>query len=194
MKIPNSTVVAPSFVALRGGNLAGNSQVHRATATVTNMRPSDQKNQPFDEPPLSEIPGISRMHVAGMEATNDDMVWIGAGMHQLLLRTVGRKSGKEHKVALPYWVDDDGHRVVVASFAGHEKHPAWYLNLADRTANPKVQIRLQNREPFWADAQILEGDDYDTTWAALTADRPYYSDYQSRTSRKLPVVRFIEQG
>ena len=158
------------------------------------MRPSDQKNQPFEEPPLSEIPGISRMHVAGMEATNDDMVWIGAGMHQLLLRTVGRKSGNEHKVALPYWIDDDGHRVVVGSFAGHDKHPAWYLNLADRTANPHVQIRVQHREPFWADAQILEGADYDRVWAALCADRPYYDDYQSRTSRKLPLVRFLERA
>src|SRR3954470_9188521 len=121
MKIPNSTVVAPSVVASRGGNLAGNSPVHRASATVTDMRPSDQKNQPFDEPPLSEIPGISRMHVAGMEATNDHMVWIGAGMHQLLLRTIGRKSGNEHKVALPFWVDDNGHRIVVGSFSGHDK-------------------------------------------------------------------------
>jgi len=158
------------------------------------MRPTDQKNEPFEEPPLSEIPGISRMHVAGMEATNDDMVWVGAGMHQLLLRTVGRKSGNEHKVALPYWLDDDGHRVVVGSFAGYEKHPAWYLNLADRKANPQVQLRVQNREPFWADAQILEGADYDNVWAALVADRPYYADYQSRTTRKLPLVRFIERA
>jgi deazaflavin-dependent oxidoreductase (nitroreductase family) len=158
------------------------------------MRPDDQKNLPFEEPPLSEIPGISRMHVAGMEATNDDMVWVGAGMHQLLLRTIGRKSGREHKVALPYWIDDAGHRVVVGSFAGYDKHPAWYLNLADRTANPQVQIRVQNREPFWADAQILEGADYDKVWADLTADRPYYVDYQSRTSRKLPLVRFIERS
>ena len=158
------------------------------------MRPPDQKNEPFVEPPRSEIPGISRMHVAGMEATNDDMVWIGAGMHQLLLRTVGRKSGNEHKVALPYWIDDDGHRVVVGSFSGNDKHPAWYLNLADRTANPQVQLRVQHREPFWADAQILEGADYDNVWAALCADRPYYDDYQSRTSRKLPLVRFIEKA
>ena len=57
-----------------------------------------------------------------------------------------------------------------------------------------MQLRVQNREPFWADAQILEGADYDNVWAALVADRPYYADYQSRTTRKLPLVRFIERA
>jgi deazaflavin-dependent oxidoreductase (nitroreductase family) len=151
-----------------------------------------QPNQPFDEPSRDDIPGISKMHVAAMETMDDDMVWVGAGMHQLVLRTVGRKSGNEHKVALPYWVDDDGHRVVVGSFAGAPGHPAWYLNLSDRSANPRVQIRTQRRPPHWAEAQILDGDDYDAMWAALTADRPYYNDYQSRTERRLPLVRLVE--
>jgi deazaflavin-dependent oxidoreductase (nitroreductase family) len=151
-----------------------------------------QPNEAFDEPPRSEIPGISRMHVGAMEVSDDDAVWIGAGMHQLLLRTVGRKSGKEHKVALPYWYDDDEQRVVVASFAGAPQHPAWYHNLADRTANPEVWVKTQ-QGAFWADAQILEGDEYDLIWAQLVADRPYYDDYQSRTDRRIPLVRLVEQ-
>jgi deazaflavin-dependent oxidoreductase (nitroreductase family) len=151
-----------------------------------------QPNEAFDEPPRSEIPGISRMHVGAMEASDDDAVWIGAGMHQLLLRTVGRKSGKEHKVALPYWYDDDEHRVVVASFAGAPKHPAWYLNLTDRTANPEVWVKTQ-QGAFWADAQVLEGEEYDRIWRQLNADRPYYDDYQSRTDRQIPLVRLVEK-
>ena len=94
-------------------------------------RPADQKNEPFDEPPFDDIAGVSRMHVGGMKVTDDDMVWVGAGMKQLMLRTVGRKSGNEHEVALPYWIDEDGERVVVGSYAGNVKHPAWYLNLTD---------------------------------------------------------------
>jgi len=160
--------------------------------TESTNRP-DQRNEPFDEPPREQIPVISKMHVGAMETMDDDMVWIGAGMHQLVLRTIGRKSGNEHKVALPYWVDDQGHRVVVGSFAGAERHPAWYLNLSDTTANPRVQVRVQHRAPFWADAEVLDGDDYAATWAALTADRPYYDNYQSRTDRKLPLIRLIER-
>src|SRR5215211_4797664 len=93
-----------------------------------------------EEPPRDQIPGISAMHVAAMDTMDSDEVWVGAGMNQLILRTVGRKSGKEHRVALPYWIDGDGHRVVVASFAGAPKDPAWFLNVAHRDANPEVLV------------------------------------------------------
>jgi hypothetical protein len=72
-----------------------------------------QPNEPFEEPPFEQISGISRMHVQAMETMDADMVWVGAGMHQVIIYTIGRKSGNEHKVAVPVWYDDDGHRVVV---------------------------------------------------------------------------------
>ena len=151
----------------------------------------DQRNEPFDEPPREQIPGISRMHVEAMEQSDDDAVWVVKGMHHVVLRTVGRKSGNEHKVALPFWRDPGGHPVVVASFSGAPGHPAWYLNLTDRDANPEVLARVQGRS-FWADAQVLDGDDHDRTWAALAADRPHYADYQTRTDRRIPLVRLVE--
>jgi deazaflavin-dependent oxidoreductase (nitroreductase family) len=148
----------------------------------------DQRNEPFEEPPRDQIPGLSAMHVAAMDTMDIDEVWVGAGMNQLILRTVGRKSGNEHRVALPYWVDADGHHVVVASFAGAPQHPSWYVNLSDRTANPEVLVK-ERHDNYWADAQVLDGDDYRATWDALTADRSYYNDYQTRTSRRIPLVR-----
>jgi deazaflavin-dependent oxidoreductase (nitroreductase family) len=150
----------------------------------------DQRNLPFEEPPREQIPGISAMHVAAMESMDIDDAWVGAGMKQLILRTIGRKSGKEHRVALPYWVDGDGHHVVVASFAGAPQHPAWYLNLSDRTANPEVLVKERDQS-YWADAQPLDGDEYQTTWDALTTDRPYYRDYQTRCERRIPLVRLV---
>ena len=95
-----------------------------------------QPNEPFEEPPFEQIAGISRMHAQAMESMDDDIVWKGAGMHQVIIYTIGRKSGNEHKVVVPVWFDDDGHRIVVASYAGAAKHPHWYLNLADRTRQP----------------------------------------------------------
>jgi deazaflavin-dependent oxidoreductase (nitroreductase family) len=150
-----------------------------------------QPNEPFDEPPFEQIPDISRMHAQAMETVDDDIVWVGAGMQQVIVYTVGRRSGNEHKVVLPVWFDDDGHRIVVASYAGAPAHPHWYLNVCDKDANPAVRVRARDHE-FWADAQVLDGDDYAETWEALTADRAYYRDYQTRTARRIPLVRLVE--
>jgi len=126
-----------------------------------------------------------------MESTDDDAVWVLAGMHHVILRTIGRRSGVEHKVALPYWLDPAGNPVVVASFSGAPNHPSWYLNLADRSANPELLVRVQGRS-FWSVPEILDGDDYNATWAGLTADRAYYDDYQAQTDRRIPLVRLVE--
>jgi deazaflavin-dependent oxidoreductase (nitroreductase family) len=112
-------------------------------------------------------------------------------MHHLLLRTIGRRSGNEHKVALPFWRDPDGHRIVVASFAGAPADPAWYLNLLDRTANPRVLVRVQGGS-FLAEAEVLDGDEHARIWGLLVVDRPHYADYQRTTDRVIPLVRLRE--
>jgi deazaflavin-dependent oxidoreductase (nitroreductase family) len=156
------------------------------------LRVTSQRSSEFTTPSRDEIVGISAKHVAMMETSDADDVWIWVNMHHVLVHTIGRRTGKEHKVALPFWSDPDGHRVVVASFAGSDQDPAWFLNLADKSANPEVKIRVQGGL-FWADAQVLDGDEYDATWAALIADRPHYEDYKTKTDRKIPLVRLVER-
>jgi len=155
------------------------------------MTESQKVTQTWETPPLEEIPRISRLHVEAMESSDDDAVWVQAGMHHVVLCTVGRKTGKEHKVALPFWRDPDGHRVVVASFAGAPGHPSWFLNLRDRRANPEVLCRVQGGA-YWSVPEILDGDEYERIWSLLTGDRPWYRDYQSRTQRRIPLVRLPE--
>lgn len=154
------------------------------------MTTSTQANEPFETPPREQIPGITRQHVAAMEQSDAEEVWIAAGMSHVLLRTIGRRSGQEHKVALPFWRDPDGNPVVVASFSGAPQHPSWYLNLSDRTANPELLVRVQ-QGPFWARADILEGAEYERIWGLLTADRPFYNDYQRECDRRIPLVRLV---
>ena len=127
-----------------------------------------------------------------METVDDPNVWFVAGMHHVLLQTIGRKSGTAHKVALPFWRDADGHPILVASFAGAPQHPAWYLNLTDRKANPEVLVR--DATGIWyADPVDLDGDDHAATWAALVADRAWYQDYQDKTERRIPLVRLVRK-
>lgn len=155
------------------------------------LRVTSQRSSEFTTPTRDEIVSISAQHVAKMETSDADDVWIWVNMHHVLVHTTGRRTGTEHKVALPFWQDVNDHRIVVASFAGADKDPAWFLNLSDKTVNPEVKVRVQGGM-FWADAQILDGDEYDATWSALIADRPHYEDYKVKTDRKIPLVRLVE--
>jgi len=153
---------------------------------------SQAANREFQTPSHEEIVAISAQHVAMMETSDADDTWIWVGMEHLLLHTVGRRSGNLHKVALPFWRDPDGNRIVVASFAGSPRDPAWFLNLSDRRANPDVLVRVQGGT-FRSVPQILDGDDYAKTWAGLVADRPWYDDYVTKAGgRQIPLVRLSE--
>ena len=159
---------------------------------VTSQPAGQGASANFETPTSEQIVKISAKHVAMMETSDADDTWIWVGMEHLLLRTIGRRTGNEHKVALPFWRDPGGHRVVVASFGGAPTDPAWFLNLSDRTANPEVLVRVQGGL-FWSDQQILDGDDYATTWKGLVADRPWYDDYVAKAGgRRIPLVRLPE--
>lgn len=148
--------------------------------------------QQWSTPSRDEIVAISAKHVAMMETSDADDTWIWVGMEHLLLRTIGRRSGNEHKVALPFWRDGSGVRVVVASFGGAPTDPAWFLNISDRSANPEVLVRVQ-RGLFWSVPEILDGPAYDETWSALVAERAWYADYVVKSGgRRIPLVRLPE--
>ena len=155
--------------------------------------PTSQKNSKFPTPPRWLIPWISRTHVWIYQRSNGRFGATGGGMKQLLVTAVGRRSGVAHTVCLPYWLDAGGRRIVVASFSGAPKHPAWYHNLADRSVNPTVSVQDRG-EKFDAVAEVLDGDDYTSVWAALTADRPNYAGYQAKTARRIPLVRLVPTG
>jgi deazaflavin-dependent oxidoreductase (nitroreductase family) len=155
------------------------------------MATEQRVEQAWATPTHDEITALTKQHVAAMETMDHDMVWVQAGMHHVLLHTTGRKSGATHKVALPFWRDPNGHRIIVASFAGAPAHPSWYVNLRDREANPEVLVKVQHGA-FWAVPEVLHGDDYTATWAGLTDDRAWYNDYQARTDRRIPLVRLPE--
>jgi deazaflavin-dependent oxidoreductase (nitroreductase family) len=175
----------------QGGD-AGAAGAEAGDADAAGPKPSSQAAASFVEPPREQIPDISRAHVAALESGHADEFWVAAGMEHVILRTIGRRSGNEHKVALPFWSDHDGSRIVVGSFAGAPQHPSWFLNLTDRTANPEVLVRVRDGS-FWAEAVVLADEEHDRVWAELIADRPFYERYTERTSRRIPLVRLVER-
>ena len=100
----------------------------------------------------------------------------------LLLTVTGRKTGKSRTTPLLYGRDGDN-VIVIASVGGAPKHPAWYLNLQGQEAD--VQIGGEHRRVRARDA---EGEERERLWAQMVAIYPPYAEYQTRTTRRIPVV------
>jgi len=124
-------------------------------------------------------------HIQRYVATNGEDGHMWRGVHCLLLTTTGRKSGVRRRTALIYGHFDSDY-VVVASKGGHPTHPLWYTNIL---ATPEVTLQV-GADVFQATATTIpEGTEYDRTWQAMVEMWPDYAEYQTKTSRRIPLVR-----
>jgi deazaflavin-dependent oxidoreductase (nitroreductase family) len=101
----------------------------------------------------------------------------------LLLHHVGAKSGQERVAPLLYLPDGDD-VVIVASYGGAPKNPAWFHNLK---AHPDTVVEL-GREKRPVRAEVATGAERERLWAAVVELYPAYATYQSRTERQIPLV------
>ena len=101
----------------------------------------------------------------------------------VLLTTTGRQSGKQRTVPLCSLRDGDD-VVVIASYGGLDRPPAWWLNLE---ANPQAEL-LSGRVRRAVTARNADPDERARLWAEVTARAPGYLEYERRTSREIPVV------
>lgn len=103
---------------------------------------------------------------------------------QLLLITVGRKSGEPRPVALTF-LEDGGRWIVVASKLGEDRDPIWWLNLA---AQPRAEVMIGGRKVSIV-AREVEDPERASLYQRFVDDIDQgYGEYQSRTSRRIPVV------
>jgi deazaflavin-dependent oxidoreductase (nitroreductase family) len=107
------------------------------------------------------------------------------GSNTILLTTTGRKSGAPRTTPLLYIPDGDTY-VVVASYGGSDKHPAWYLNLS---ANPRVLVEDHGRRVETVATTVSTGEEYTQLWKRLVVMYVPYESYKRRTTRTLPIVR-----
>jgi len=104
-------------------------------------------------------------------------------MQQVLLTTVGRKSGKPHSVQLGAVREGDGW-VVIGSASGADAHPQWWLNMV---ANPNVTVQVNDDVLKARMQEITNPADYDRIWHTVVATSKGYGDYPKKTSRKIPL-------
>jgi len=135
------------------------------------------------------IPDLIRSHLKLYLETDgkEGHMWQAPGLDPLptlLLKTKGRRSGKERILPLIYgkWGED---YVVVASRGGSPTHPIWYLNLVDES---EVGVQVAT-EKFQARARTASGDERSSLWEMMAEIYAPYNDYQTTAgAREIPVV------
>lgn len=104
----------------------------------------------------------------------------------LLLTTTGRKSGLERTAPVVYLADGEN-MVVINTNAGHEKVPAWSLNLK---AKPEAEVEVRRRK-IPVRARIAEGDEREELWRRHNIQYSGFDEYRENISRR-PEVFVLE--
>jgi deazaflavin-dependent oxidoreductase (nitroreductase family) len=104
------------------------------------------------------------------------------GMPVIVVTNRGAKTGKIRKTPLMR-VEHGGRYAAVASVGGAPKHPVWYYNLK---ANPHVEVQDGPVRQAMV-AREVTGDEKALWWARAVEAYPDYADYQTKTSRQIPV-------
>ncbi len=101
----------------------------------------------------------------------------------LLLHTVGAKTGRERVHPMMYRRVGENY-AVFASKAGAPTNPDWYHNLV---ANPAVRAEI-GTQTLDLSARVADSAEREPIWAAQKADFPGFAEYETRTTRQIPVV------
>ena len=134
---------------------------------------------------MSELDGMNdwnKQVIAEFRANGGKVGGPFEGANILLLHHIGARSGAERIAPLGYIADGD-RMLIIASKGGLPTNPDWYHNLK---ANPRIDVEV-GTETFPVTAEELSRVERDEKWPMITAVAPGYADYQTKTSRVIPV-------
>jgi deazaflavin-dependent oxidoreductase (nitroreductase family) len=107
----------------------------------------------------------------------------------LLLTHTGAKTGTQRTNPLAYFRDGDRY-IIVASKGGAPTNPDWYYNLL---AHPmaSVELGVEQRE---VTAEPARADERERLWKMITEQNPAFKEYETKTSREIPIVILTPVG
>lgn len=132
---------------------------------------------------MSELNDFNQQVISEFRANQGKVGGQLANMPVLLLTMTGAKSGRAITKPLVYTTDGD-RIVVIASFAGAPKSPAWYNNLV---ANPVVTVEVGS-ERFQVRAAVTAGEERQRLFDRQAEKMPIFAEYQQKTTRQIPVL------
>src|SRR6266700_6479870 len=126
---------------------------------------------------------ITNMHIHLYRRTKGVIGARIAGRSLLLLMTIGRKSGQERTTPLIYLKDGNDY-ILIASYGGAPQDPLWFRNLQE---NPHVKIQ-DGPEVLHVTARKANPEERARLWPMVTSRIPQYTDFQTKTTREIPLV------
>lgn len=131
----------------------------------------------------SETKRVNDLFMRALRENNGKVPGELAALPGLIITTIGAKSGERRAVPLAYQIID-GRLVIIASMAGADRNPPWFHNLLK---NPDVLVEM-NGESFRATAVVTHGADRTYLYQKVAEVLPAFKEYQTRTTRVIPVV------
>jgi len=105
------------------------------------------------------------------------------GLPVIIVTHTGNKTGAVRKTPLMR-VKDGNAYVLVGSQGGAPKHPVWVHNLR---VNPSVEIRDLSTVQTMRVREVTDEAERARLWDLAVAAYPPYAEYQTRTTRRIPV-------
>lgn len=127
---------------------------------------------------------VTGFHRAVFRSSQGRLLGRAGGMPVVELTTTGRKSGKERSTMLTAPIVEGDKLVLVASYGGDDRDPAWYVNLK---ANPEVTATTGGSTRKMV-AHTATDDEKAELWPRITGKYKGYAGYQKKTDRPIPVV------
>ena len=105
------------------------------------------------------------------------------GLPCIIVTNKGNKTGAIRKTPLMRVIDGNNY-ILVASRGGAPKHPVWYHNLK---ADPNVEIRDVDVVQRMTVREVNDSNERNRLWDIAVEAFPPYRDYQTKTSRLIPI-------
>jgi len=106
-----------------------------------------------------------------------------SGLPCIIVTHKGQRTGGIRKIPLMRVKVDDAY-VLIGSMGGQPKNPAWVYNLR---ADGSVEIRDAEATGAYSVREVMDEDERRALWDAAVEAYPPYTEYQAKTTRKIPV-------
>jgi deazaflavin-dependent oxidoreductase (nitroreductase family) len=107
------------------------------------------------------------------------------GKRLVILHIVGRKTGTERLYPLVYTTDGDA-MLVAGSMGGAPQDPQWVANIE---VMPEVTVEVGERTVTAKPTVLRDGPERERLYAKLVEYWPDFTEYETHTDRKFPVIR-----